>query len=187
MAAGAFVTLHKRLFACILASVAGLSSAPIAHAADIQRVVLDASFVDLIPERVVATVQQDGASREIVLVDDGSNVDDAAGDRVWTGSAEGEPAQYLPIRLAVTVDDVTRDVYAGVVRVGNERTVEVAFEVMTTPQGALVGARRTSASPGRVTHATEAVPLLAASFWSVLLLVLGALALRRGRAPVPPQ
>ncbi len=140
--------------------------------------VVHAAFVDLVPERVVATVAQAGATREIVLLDDGSTVDDTPGDRVWTGSVTGDPAQYLHVQLAVTADGLTRDVYSGGVRVGNARTVEVALEVTTRQGGELVGARRTSASPGRVTHAIEAVPVLSAIFWAVLVLVLGAIALQ---------
>lgn len=149
--------------------------------ADLQRVVLHASFGDLVPEAVVATVQQAGASHALVLVDDGSDPHDARGDRVWTASVLGEPAQYLPVVLAVEVDGVRRDVYSGVARVGLERTVELAFDVTTDHTGQLVGRRRASASPGRVAHATEAVPLVAAGFWAVFLLVYGAVALRLRR------
>lgn len=152
-----------------------------AAAEDVQRVVLHASFGDLTPERVEATVQQAGASHERVLADDGTDANDARGDRVYTVSVTGEPAQYLPIRLSVVVDGKRRDVYAGVVRAGLERTVEVAFEVTTDAHGELIGRRLASASPGRTAHATEAVPLMAASFWSVFLLVYGAIALSRRR------
>lgn len=147
-----------------------------------QRVVLHVSFGDLTPERVVATVQQAGATREVPLVDDGSDIHDARGDRVYTGSVTGTPAQYLPVRLAVDVDGVRQDVYSGTVRVGMERTAELAFEVTTDSRGELVGARRASASPGRVSHATEAVPLVAGAFWAVFVLAWGAIALRLGRS-----
>jgi hypothetical protein len=156
-------------------------------AADVQTVVVHASFVSVLPNEVQATIQQDGASRVVRLVDDGSDVHDARGDRVWSGSVEGEPAQYLPITLAATVDGQTRDVWNGVVRVGLERSVELAFEVTSGPDGKLIGARRASASPGRVSHATEVVPLMAASFWATFLLVYGAVALKmRGEVRGPP-
>lgn len=150
----------------------------LAAAADVQRVVLHASFGDLVPEGVTATVQQAGSSHAVTLSDDGTDPNDARGDRVWTGSVSGEPAQYLPVVLTVEVDGARRDVYSGVVRAGLERTVELAFEVSTDTSGQLLGRRRASASPGRLAHATEAVPLVAAAFWAVFLLVYGAVALR---------
>lgn len=143
----------------------------------VQRIVVHASFVSVLPDAVEATVQQAGASRVVRLVDDGSDPNDARGDRVWTGTIEGRPAQYLPLALAATVDGAKRDVWNGVARVGLEPTVQLAFEVTTGPDGQLHGTRRASAAPGRVSHATEAVPLLAASFWAVFLLVYGAVAL----------
>jgi hypothetical protein len=152
-------------------------SVPLAAAPEVQRVVLHASFVSALPDGVEATIQQAGSSRVVRLVDDGSDPNDARGDRVWTGSVEGDPAQYLPIALSATVAGVRRDVWNGVVRVGLEPTVEVAFEVTTGPDGALQGSRRASASPGRVSHATEAVPLVTAAFWAVFVLVWGAVSL----------
>lgn len=149
-----------------------------------QRVVLHASFVSTIPDAVEATVQQAGASHVVRLVDDGSDPNDAAGDRVYTGTLDGRAAQYLPVALAVTVDGAKTDVWNGIARVGLEPTVELAFEVTTGADGALFASRRASAAPGRVSHATEAVPLLAASFWAMFLLVYGAVALRmRETAP----
>lgn len=152
--------------------------AAIALAEDAQRVVLHASFVSVLPDVVEATVQQAGQSHVVRLVDDGSDPNDARGDRVWTGTLDGRPAQYLPITLAAEVDGARRDVWSGTVRVGLEPTVEVAFEVTTGPDGALFGSRRASAAPGRVSHATEAVPFVAVSFWATFLLVYGAVALR---------
>lgn len=154
-----------------------LALAP-AQAADAQRVVVHAAFTDRVPERVTVTIEQSGTTQTVVLRDDGSTIDDTPGDRVWTGSITGDPAQYLQVALTVTTDDLTRDVYTGGLHVGNARTVEVALEVTTREGGELVGARRTSASPGRVTHAIEALPVLASTFWAVLVLVLGAIALQ---------
>lgn len=149
-----------------------------ARAEDTQRVVVHASFVSALPDAVEATIQQAGASHVVRLVDDGSDPNDARGDRVWTGTLEGRPAQYLPLTLAATVDGARRDVWSGVARVGLEPTIELAFEVTTGPDGQLLGTRRASAAPGRVSHATEAVPLLAASFWAVFLLVYAGVALK---------
>lgn len=156
---------------------------PLALAAnpEVQTVILHASFGGLTPEAVTATLQQDGESRQVRLVDDGTDPHDARGDRVYTGSTDGIPSQYLSLGLSVDVDGQRRDVYAGTVRVGLERTVQLAFEVTTGPDGKLMGVRRASASPGRMSHATEAVPLVAATFWAVLILVWGAVALRLGR------
>jgi hypothetical protein len=147
------------------------------HAEETQRVIVYASFVSALPDAVEATIQQAGASHVVKLVDDGSDRNDARGDRVWTGTLEGRPAQYLPLALSVTTGGVTRDVWSGTARVGLEPTVELAFEITTGPDGALAASRRASAAPGRVSHATEAVPLLAASFWSVFLLVFAGVAL----------
>jgi hypothetical protein len=155
--------------------------APGAHAADVQVVVVNASFVAVLPDAVEVTLQQDGTSRTAKLVDDGSDPHDARGDRVWTGTLEGDPAQYLPLRLTAEVDGVRRDVWNGVIRVGLEPTVELAFEVTTGADGKLTGTRRASAAPGRVSHATEAVPLMAASFWATFLLVYGAVVLKMRR------
>ena len=152
---------------------------PLALAAEVQTVILHASFGGFTPEAVTATVQQDGENRQIRLVDDGTDPHDARGDRVYTGSLEGPPAQYLSLGLTVEVDGQRRDVYSGTVRVGMERTVQLAFEVATGPDGRLMGVRRASASPGRMSHATEAVPLVAATFWAVVVLVWGAVALGR--------
>jgi hypothetical protein len=154
-----------------------------ALAADVQVVVLHASFVSTVPEAVAATVQQSGSAHTVTLVDDGSDRNDARGDRVWTGTVEGDPAQYLPITVAATVDGEKRDVWRGVVRVGLEPTVDIAVEVTTDPAGNLVGARRASASPGRVAHATEAIPLLTAAFWVVFLFAFAAAALRLRAEP----
>lgn len=148
-------------------------------AQDVQVVVLHASFGGLTPEAVVATLQQNGEHREIKLVDDGTDPQDARGDRVYTGSTEGSAAQYLGVVLSVEVDGTRRDVYSGTLRVGLERTVQLAFEVTTGPDGTLMGVRRASASPGRMSHATEAVPLMAATFWAVLVLAWGTVALRQ--------
>lgn len=151
---------------------------------------MHASFVDFVPEKVVAIVVQSGTESSVVLGDDGTSVDDTPGDRVWSGSVAGTPSQYVQVAIAVTVGGVTRDVYTGSVRLGNARTGEVAIEVTTDREGRVVGARRTAASPGRTTHAIEALPSLAASFWAVLVLTLGAIALQlraaeraRGGAP----
>jgi hypothetical protein len=139
--------------------------------------VFDASFVGLIPTAVEATVQQAGESHVVRLVDDGSDPSDARGDRVWTGTLEGRPAQYLPVSLVAEIDGARREVWSGIPRVGLEPTVALAFEVTVTAEGALVASRRASAAPGRVSHATEAVPFVAASFWATFLLVYGAVAL----------
>jgi hypothetical protein len=179
----------RHLRAGRIAVAAALVSVPVARLAvppaqateDVQVVVVNASFVATLPDVVEVTIQQDGESHTARLVDDGSDVHDARGDRVWTGTIEGRPAQYLPLRLSAEVDGVRRDVWDGTIRVGLEPTVELAFEVTTGPDGALMGSRRASGSPGRVSHATEAVPLMAASFWATFLLVYGAVALRLGR------
>lgn len=171
--------MSRAVFTSVLPLVLGgaLRSAP-ARAEDVQIVVVYASFVAVLPNRVEATIQQAGTSHVVHLVDDGSDRNDSVGDRVYTGTVEGTPAQYLPLSLSVQADGVKRDVWTGVVRVGLEPTVELAFEVTTGPDGALVGTRRASGSPGRVSHATEALPLMAASFWATFLLVYGAVALR---------
>ena len=147
-------------------------------ATDVQQVVLHVSFGDFTPEVVTAVVQQAGSQRTVTLVDDGSDLNDARGDRVFTGTVEGDPAQYLPVAVSVEADGKRRDVYTGVVRAGLENTVEIAFEVTTGAGGELVGRRRASASPGRTAHATEAVPLVAAGFWVVFLFAYAATALR---------
>ena len=153
----------------------------VAHAADVQTVVLHVSFGALAPDAVTATVQQDGAFRELTLVDDGSDTHDARGDRVWTGSIQGKPSQFLGVRLAVDSAGSVADVYDGVIRVGLERSVDLAFEVTRDPRGELVGARRSTASPGRLSHAAEALPMLAVSVWGTLVLVWTACALRLRR------
>ena len=61
--------------------------------------------------------------------------------------------------------------------------MELAFEVSTGPGGLLQGVRRASSSPGRMSHATEAIPLIAATFWAVFVLVYGAVALGFRRHP----
>ena len=143
-----------------------------------QRIVLNAAFEDVVPESVVATVEQSRAVREVVLVDDGSSFEDAPGDRVWTGAVVGDLSQYVRISVSATVGGVATEVYTGAIRVGNAPTVEIAVGVYTHADGRLVGARQTSASRGRLTHALQAVPTLAASFWAVLVLTLGAIALQ---------
>ena len=136
---------------------------------DVETIVLHASFGGLAPESVVATLQVGDAVRELKLVDDGSDPRDARGDRVYTGSVVGTPVQYLPVTLTVALDGKRQDVYNGTIRVGMERTVELAFEVSTGPGGLLQGVRRASSSPGRMSHATEAIPLIAATFWAVFV------------------
>ena len=145
---------------------------------EVQTVVVNASVGGLTPTAVIATVQQAGERHELRLVDDGTDPNDARGDRVYTGTLEGSPAQYLTIGMAVEIDGERRDVYAGTLRVGMERSLQVAFEVTTGPDGKLMGVRRASAAPGRMSHATEVVPLMAATFWAVVVLVLGAVSLR---------
>jgi hypothetical protein len=147
-----------------------------------QRVILHASFVDLVPAQVRAEVQQDGALREVRLVDDGSDPEDAAGDRVWTGSIEGDPAQLLPIVLAVGDSSGERDVWSGTVHAGLAGTVAVAFEVTRDPAGRLSARRRATAAPGALAHATEALPWLATTGWGLLLLAFAATALREPAA-----
>jgi hypothetical protein len=143
-----------------------------------QRVILQASFVELVPGEVHAQVQQDGALRELRLVDDGSDPEDAAGDRVWTGSLEGDPAQFLPIVLTVADSSGVRDVWTGTVHAGLAGTVAVAFEVTKDPSGRLSARRRATAAPGALAHATEALPWLASTGWGLLLLAFAATALR---------
>ncbi|MDP2307671.1 MAG: hypothetical protein Q8P18_16730 [Pseudomonadota bacterium] len=164
--------------------LAGVCSAS-ARAEDVQAIVVHVSFVAVLPNRVDATIQQAGTSHVVQLVDDGSDRNDSAGDRVYTGTVDGTPAQYLPLSLSVSADGVKRDVWTGVVRVGLEPTVQLAFEVTSGADGALVGTRRASGSPGRVSHATEALPLMAASFWATFLLVYGAVALKMRGAAAP--
>lgn len=149
-----------------------------AQAAEVQTVVVHASFGGLTPSAVIASVQQAGERHELRLVDDGTDPNDARGDRIYTGTLEGNPAQYLTVGMAVEIDGQRRDVYAGTLRVGLEGFVQLAFEVTTGPDGRLMGVRRASAAPGRMSHATEVVPLGAATFWAVLVLVLGAVSLR---------
>ena len=143
-----------------------------------QTVVLHASCGGLSPQSLSATLQQDGQRIVLPLVDNGTDPNDAAGDRVYTGSHIGDPAQYLGVTLSVDVDGRRQDVYQGTLRIGMERTVQLAFEVTTDASGQLVARRRASASPGRTSNATEAVPLMAATFWATLVLVWGAVALR---------
>lgn len=151
---------------------------PLALAADVQTLVLHASFGNLAPEAVEATLQRNDRRDTLTLVDNGTDLRDARGDRVYTGSISGDPVQYLPLTLTVTLEGQRQDVYNGLVRVGLERTVELAFEVTTGEGGQLMGVRRASASPGRMSHATEAIPLMAAGFWAVFLLVYGAVVVR---------
>ncbi len=165
--------------------LAAVATGPARAAESVQTVVVHASFVAVQPNVVEATIQQAGSSHVVRLVDDGSDRNDARGDRVYTGTVEGTPAQYLPLSLSAEADGVERDVWTGVVRVGLEPTVELAFEVTTGADGALVGTRRASGSPGRVSHATEALPLMAASFWATFLLVYGAVALKMRARPEP--
>lgn len=154
-----------------------------ALAAQPQTIVLHASCGGLSPESLHATLQHDGQHDEIALVDNGTDPNDAAGDRVYTGSHTGDPAQYLGITLSLTLDGQTHDVYQGTLRVGMENTVQIAFEVTTDAQGQLIARRRASASPGRTSNATEAIPLMAATFWAILILVWGAIALRMQERP----
>jgi hypothetical protein len=166
---------------CALALCAALLATS-AGAADVQRVVVHATFVDMVPQRVSALVQQDGARHEVPLVDDGSDPADAAGDRVWTGSVEGAPAQYLPVSLSVQADDVSREVWTGTVHAGLEARVDLALEVARGPDGALSGRRRATAAPGAMAHAAEAMPFLAVAGWALVLLAFAAATLR-GRPP----
>ena len=152
--------------------------APSVQAGDLQRVVLHATFVDVVPQRVGAVVQQDGARREVRLVDDGSDPADAAGDRVWTGSVEGAPAQYLPVTLTVQAEDLSREVWTGTVYAGLEARVDLALEVTRTPEGALSGRRRATSAPGAMAHAAEAMPFVAVAGWALALLGFAAAALR---------
>ncbi len=146
-----------------------------------QRVALHVAFVGRAPTRVTANVQQDGAQRTIPLTDDGTDPADAAGDRVWSGSVVGAPAQYLPVAVTVEAGGVTQEVWRGVVRGGLEGRVEIGLEVTDGPDGALVGRRRATTAPGGMAHAAEALPLLAVTAWGVLLLVGAAIAGTRGR------
>jgi hypothetical protein len=167
------------LCACLLL-VCGL-----AHAGEPpQTVSVHATFGDRVPERVEAVVQQVGEQRVLALVDDGSDPVDARGDRVWSGSVRGAAAQYLPIGLRVTVDGVSQEVWSGVVRAGLEPAVDVSLEVVAGSDGALVGRRRASTAPGRVAHATEALPLLAAAFWTLVCVVYAGVLARLAGAPV---
>ena len=145
-----------------------------AWAVDVQRVVLHASFGDVVPTSVTAEVQQAGTLREVTLTDDGTDPADARGDRVWSGTVVGDPAQYLPIRLTVQIGGNREDVYSGVVRAGLERSLEIAFEVARDRDGALSARRKASASPGRLAHATEALPAITAAFWVIFLFAWGA-------------
>ncbi len=164
--------------ALILAGLAAGAAPP----EDVQTVVVDVAFGGLTPERVLATLQVADADAEVVLVDDGTDPHDARGDRVYTGSHRGPLVQYLPLTLTVDLDGKRQDVYTGTLRVGMERSVSLAFEVTTGAGGVLTGVRRASAAPGRMSHATEAVPLVASAVWAVLALVAGAVGLkvRRG-------
>lgn len=161
-----------------LSLLGGVMAAPTAVLDEVQTVVLDASFGGLTPEKVVATLQVADEQVAVVLVDDGTDPHDARGDRVFTGSARGQPVQYLPLTLTVEINGKRQDVYAGTVRIGMERSVSLAFEVTTGAGGVLTGVRRASAAPGRMSHATEAVPLVASAAWAVLALVAGAVGLR---------
>ncbi len=151
-----------------------LSLVALALAADDQRVVLHATFGDRVPEKVVGAVQQTDARQVVTLVDDGSDPADARGDRVYTGSVRGTPAQYLMVTLSVTEAGATSEVWTGAVRAGLEPRVDLAFEVTTGPDGTLAAHRRASASPGRLAHATEALPLLTAAAWGIVALGFGA-------------
>jgi hypothetical protein len=149
-----------------------------------QRVALHVAFVDRAPTRVTATVQQDGARHALVLTDDGTDPADAAGDRVWSGSVLGTPAQYLPVAVTVETGGIAQEAWRGVVRGGLEASVEIGVEVTEAPDGTLVGRRRATTSPGGMAHAAEALPLLAVTAWGVLLLVGAAVAgTRVGAAP----
>lgn len=163
-----------------LSLTAALSQPALAAPDQAQRVVVSLSSVDLVPDAVRATVQQDGRSVELLLRDDGSDIHDAMDDRVYTASLEGPPAQYLGLRLVVEHGGAAREVYAGTLHVGLDPMVQVGFLLHTNPQGQLVAWRRASLSPGRMSDAVEALPLLTATAWGVLLLVWGGLHLRDG-------
>jgi hypothetical protein len=153
-----------------------------------QRVALHVAFVDRAPSRVTATVQQDGARHALVLTDDGTDPADAAGDRVWSGSVLGDPAQYLPVAVTVETGGVAQEAWRGVVRGGLEASVEIGVEVTEGPDGSLVGRRRATTAPGGMAHAAEALPLLAVTAWGILLLVGAAVAgTRVGAVPAPPE
>ena len=145
-----------------------------------QRVALHVAFVGRAPTRVTATVQQDGAQHALVLTDDGTDPADAAGDRVWSGSVVGAPAQYLPVAVTVEAGGVAQEVWRGVVRGGLEGSVAIGLEVTEGSDGALVGRRRATLDPGGMAHAADALPLLAVTAWGVLLLVGAAVAGTRG-------
>ncbi len=155
-------------------------------AASTQEVVLHVSVVDRVPVGVRARVQQAGAVREVVLTDDGTDPADVPFDRVWSGTARGDAAQYLPVRIDVEEPTGVTAAWDGVVRGGLEPRVELSFEVTSGPDGRMVGRRRATRAPGAMSHAAEALPLLGAAAWAVLLLVVAALAgLRPPADPLP--
>ncbi len=167
----------RGLITAMITAMIGLPAQ--AAPATVQRVVLSLSSVDIVPESVRATVQQDGLSTEILLQDNGSDANDAMGDRVYTGSLQGAPAQYLGVRLIVGQGGQEQEVYTGTLHVGLEPMVQVGFELRNNAQGRMVAWRRASLSPGRMSDAVEALPLMAATAWALLLLVWGSLQLRR--------
>ncbi|MEN9787281.1 MAG: hypothetical protein RLZZ299_2545 [Pseudomonadota bacterium] len=145
-----------------------------------QEVVLHVSVVDRVPVGVRARVQQAGAVREVELRDDGTDPADVPFDRVWSGTARGDASQYVPVRIDVEEPTGVTVAWDGVVRGGLEPHVELSFEVTSGPDGRMVGRRRATRAPGAMSHAAEALPLLGAAAWAVLLLVVAALAgLRR--------
>lgn len=135
-----------------------------------EQIVVHATTVDLVPERLVATIQASGETLAVALVDDGRDPLDVAGDHVWTGSVEATPSELLPVTLAVELDGTRRPVWTGTVRAGQAAQVEIALEVLRAPDGTLHANRRATAAPGALAHAAEATPLMAVTAWGLLLL-----------------
>lgn len=156
-----------------------------------QEVALHVSVVDRVPVGVRARVQQAGAVREVALTDDGTDPADVPFDRVWSGTVRGDASQYVSVRIDVEEPTGVTAAWDGVVRGGLEPRVELSFEVTSGPDGRMVGRRRATRAPGAMSHAAEALPLLGAAAWAVVLLVVAALAgLRRpdaaDEAAAPP-
>ncbi len=149
-----------------------------------EQIVVHATTVDLVPERMVATVQASGETLEVALVDDGSDPADVANDHVWTGSVEAAPSEFLPVTLSVDLDETRATAWTGTVRAGQAAQVEIALEVVRTPDGTLRASRRATAAPGALSHAAEAMPLMAVTAWGLLLLgVVVATSRPRGETP----
>ena len=149
-----------------------------------EQIVVYATTVDVVPERIVATVQGSGEIFDVTLVDDGSDPADVVGDHVWTGSIEATPSEFLPVALSVDLDGTRRTVWTGTVRAGQAAQVELALEVVRTPDGTLRASRRATAAPGALSHAAEAMPLMAVTAWGLLLLgVVVATSRTRGETP----